>query len=134
MEWEQHAEEVCKMCRRRTRIHSQKCLLFLDLDLFVRRGLSIVGKAAVGMTFFIVAPFVVMGIIAVPHIQPRNWLVCDLKAVQWGPFINVMFWCGSFQNRFAMIYCALSRLNNNSASASAVLKKRVKNDNQQFRL
>ena len=45
------------------------------------------------MTFFIIAPFVVMGVIAIPHLEPRNWLVCDLKNVKWGPFINVMFWC-----------------------------------------
>jgi len=62
------------------------------LGFLVCRGLSIVGKVAVFMTFFIIAPFVVMGAIAIPRIEPRNWLVCDLKAVKWGPFINVMFW------------------------------------------
>jgi hypothetical protein len=51
-----------------------------------------VGKVAVFMTFFIIAPFVVMGVIAIPRLEPKNWLVCDLKAVKWGPFINVMFW------------------------------------------
>ena len=60
--------------------------------IYAYRGLSIVGRAAVVLTFFIVVPFVVMGIIAAPHIQPRNWLSYDLKTVQWGTFINVMFW------------------------------------------
>lgn len=51
------------------------------------------GKAAVAMTFFIIAPFVVMSAIALPHLNPQNWVVCDLNSVQWGTFINVMFWC-----------------------------------------
>lgn len=50
------------------------------------------GKSAVFMTVFIIAPFIVMGVIAIPHINPQNWLACDLKTVQWGTFINVMFW------------------------------------------
>lgn len=63
-----------------------------NLLLVISRGLSIVGKVAVFMTFFIIAPFVVMGVMAIPQIDPGNWIICDLKAVQWGPFINVMFW------------------------------------------
>ena len=27
-----------------------------------------------------------------PHVQPANWLVMDWGAVQWVPFLNVMFW------------------------------------------
>ena len=93
-----------------------------DRALCACRGLSIVGKAAVGMTFFIIAPFIVMGVIAIPHIQPRNWLVCDLKAVQWGPFINVMFWCGFIWDAFCHPQHALCGLNKDSALATAVLK------------
>lgn len=30
---------------------------------------------------------------SIPHLQPANWLVVDWDAVEWRPFINVMFWC-----------------------------------------
>ena len=57
------------------------------------RGLNIVGWAAVAMTAFIIVPFVVLIGLAAPNVQPRNWAVQDWSAVQWGPFLNVMFWC-----------------------------------------
>ena len=34
----------------------------------------------------------VMGLLAIPHIQTRNWVVQDWDTVQWGNFLNVMFW------------------------------------------
>jgi amino acid transporter len=57
------------------------------------RGLMIVGKAAIVMTVFLLVPFLILIGLSVPHIQPVNWLQVDLANVQWGPFINVMFWC-----------------------------------------
>ena len=56
------------------------------------RGLSIVGKVAVFMTLFIILPFIIMGFVAIPKIQPSNWLIFDASTVQWGTFINIMFW------------------------------------------
>ena len=56
------------------------------------RGLTIVGRAAVGMTVFIIVPFIVLGVIALPDIEPSNWVAQDWSALQLGPFLNVMFW------------------------------------------
>ena len=56
------------------------------------RGLTIVGRVAIGMTAFIVITFLLLIALSVPHLQPRNWLVVDMNSVEWRPFINVMFW------------------------------------------
>ena len=56
------------------------------------RGLTIVGRAAMVMTVFIIIPFIILGVLAVPQIEPSNWVVQDWSALQWGPFLNVMFW------------------------------------------
>jgi len=56
------------------------------------RGLTIVGRVAIGMTLFIIVTFIVLVCASIPHIQPRNWLVVDLPSVDWRSFINVMFW------------------------------------------
>jgi amino acid transporter len=59
------------------------------------RGLTIVGRVAIAMTLFIVVTFLVLIALALPHLQPRNWLVVDMDTVEWRPFINVMFWCAA---------------------------------------
>ena len=56
------------------------------------RGLTIVGRAAIGMTLFIVLTFLVLIGLSIPRLHPSNWLVVDLGTVEWRPFINVMFW------------------------------------------
>ena len=56
------------------------------------RGLTIVGRVAIGMTLFIILTFVVLICASIPHLQPRNWLVVDLPSVDWRGFINIMFW------------------------------------------
>lgn len=56
------------------------------------RGLTIVGWAAVAMTVFIILPFAVFVGISAPRVEPQNWAVQDWQSVQWGPFLNVMFW------------------------------------------
>lgn len=56
------------------------------------RGLTIVGRVAIGMTLFIILTFVVLVGASIPHLQPANWLVVDLPSVDWRGFINVMFW------------------------------------------
>lgn len=67
-------------------------VLSLALSYLNYRGLAIVGRTAVVMTAFIILPFIVMIVLSVPHIKPGNWGVIDLKTVQWGNFLNVMFW------------------------------------------
>lgn len=64
----------------------------LGLSYFNYRGLHVVGQAAVGMTAFILAPFVIMCVMALPQVQPSNWFQQDWGAVDWWGFINVMFW------------------------------------------
>lgn len=64
----------------------------LALSYLNYRGLHIVGHTAVFMTGFIILPFLVLMCLALPHIKPGNWGVVDWKAVQWGDFLNVMFW------------------------------------------
>lgn len=56
------------------------------------RGLHIIGNAAVASTVYIIVPFVVMAALSVPHLEPRNWMQQNWSAVQWGKFINIMFW------------------------------------------
>lgn len=56
------------------------------------RGLHVIGNAAVASTAFIIVPFVVMGVMAVPQLEPSNWVQMDWSTVQWGKFLNVMFW------------------------------------------
>ncbi|KAK9812978.1 hypothetical protein WJX72_006764 [[Myrmecia] bisecta] len=73
----------------------RRLLLFgvsITLSYVNYRGLTIVGRVAVGMTFFIVLPFVVLVGMSVPQIEPSNWKQMDWNAVKWGPFLNVMFW------------------------------------------
>lgn len=64
----------------------------LGLSYFNYRGLHVVGQAAVGMTAFILAPFVIMCVIALPQVEPSNWFQQDWSTVRWWEFLNVMFW------------------------------------------
>ncbi|KAM7469923.1 hypothetical protein LguiA_008106 [Lonicera macranthoides] len=56
------------------------------------RGLTIVGWVAVLLGFFSILPFVVMGFISIPKIQPSRWLVVDLHDVNWNLYLNTLFW------------------------------------------
>ncbi|KAK1385292.1 Polyamine transporter PUT1 [Heracleum sosnowskyi] len=56
------------------------------------RGLNIVGWAAITLGVFSILPFVVMGLISIPRLQPRRWLVVDLQKVDWSLFLNTLFW------------------------------------------
>lgn len=44
------------------------------------------------MTIFTLLPFVVMTVMGAPHVKPSNWVQVDWSAVQWVPFINILFW------------------------------------------
>jgi amino acid transporter len=57
------------------------------------RGLHVVGEAAIAMTIFTLLPFFILCVLGAPHVHPANWFKVDLDAVQWLPFLNVMFWC-----------------------------------------
>ncbi|KAE8702221.1 putative polyamine transporter [Hibiscus syriacus] len=37
-------------------------------------------------------PFLVMGIISIPRLKPRQWLVVDFEKVDWRGYFNSMFW------------------------------------------
>jgi amino acid transporter len=57
------------------------------------RGLDTVGKSAEVITIFVLAPFVLLGILALPHMHPVNWLDRkSFKDVDWIGFCNIMFW------------------------------------------
>lgn len=43
-------------------------------------------------TLFIIAPFLLLCAFAAPQVNPSNWLQVDVKSVQWGTFLNIMFW------------------------------------------
>lgn len=56
------------------------------------RGLTVVGHSLVASALAILVPFVLLIVLAIPHIRPANWLVFEPKEVDWTTFINVMFW------------------------------------------
>ncbi|XP_058081006.1 probable polyamine transporter At3g19553 [Magnolia sinica] len=56
------------------------------------RGLNIVGFSAVGLAIFSLCPFVVMGVLSIPRIRPKQWLVVDFRNVNWRGYFNSMFW------------------------------------------
>ncbi|RZC44539.1 hypothetical protein C5167_037482 [Papaver somniferum] len=56
------------------------------------RGLHIVGFSAVALAMFSLSPFVVMALLSIPRIRPRQWLVVDFKKVNWRGYFNSMFW------------------------------------------
>jgi amino acid transporter len=82
-------QELTGMCLRR------RVVLFsvsIALSFLNYRGLHIIGNAAVASTVYIIIPFVVLAVLALPHVEPRHWVHEDWSAVQWSEFINVMFW------------------------------------------
>lgn len=56
------------------------------------RGLTVVGNSLVVSAIVVVVPFVLLVSLSIPQIQPENWGVYERKEVDWGTFINVMFW------------------------------------------
>jgi amino acid transporter len=67
-------------------------VLTLVLTYMNYRGLTIVGWAAILLGVFSLSPFVVMGLISIPRIKPKRWMVVDLKNVNWGLYLNTLFW------------------------------------------
>lgn len=70
------------------------CLTFLNF-----RGLTIVGYTAVGLAFFSLLPFLVLGLLAIPRLRPKRWLAIDLKSTDWRGFLNSLFWNLNFWDK-----------------------------------
>ncbi|KAI3828545.1 hypothetical protein L1987_02646 [Smallanthus sonchifolius] len=56
------------------------------------RGMTIVGWVAVLLGVFSILPFIIMGFVSVPKIDPSRWLVVDLHMVDWNLYLNTLFW------------------------------------------
>ncbi|KAK6947310.1 Amino acid/polyamine transporter I [Dillenia turbinata] len=56
------------------------------------RGLTIVGWAAVLLGVLSILPFVIMGFIAIPKLEPSRWFVVNLSDVDWNLYLNTLFW------------------------------------------
>ncbi|KAM7265375.1 hypothetical protein ACFE04_003058 [Oxalis oulophora] len=56
------------------------------------RGMHIVGFTAVLLAVFSLVPFVVMGILSIPRIKPKRWMVVDSRKIDWRGYFNSMFW------------------------------------------
>lgn len=66
--------------------------LTLALTYMNYRGLVIVGWVAVLLGIFSILPFVIMGFVAIPKLEPARWLVVDLHVVDWNLYLNTLFW------------------------------------------
>ncbi|PRQ19112.1 putative amino acid/polyamine transporter I [Rosa chinensis] len=66
--------------------------LTLVLTYLNYRGLTIVGWVAVLLGIFSIIPFVVMGLVAIPKLEPSRWLVVSLHNVDWNLYLNTLFW------------------------------------------
>ncbi|KAJ9537212.1 hypothetical protein OSB04_029945 [Centaurea solstitialis] len=66
-------------------------VLFLD---YLKSGIPALsdGWVAVLLGVFSILPFVIMGLISVPKIEPSRWLVTDLHSVDWNLYLNTLFW------------------------------------------
>ncbi|KAK3193269.1 hypothetical protein Dsin_024579 [Dipteronia sinensis] len=56
------------------------------------RGLTIVGWVAILLGVFSLLPFVFMGLVAIPKIEPSRWFVVDMSSIDWGLYLNTLFW------------------------------------------
>ena len=56
------------------------------------RGLTIVVWVAVLLGIFSILPFVVIGLVAIPKLEPSRWLEVNLHNVDWNLYLNTLFW------------------------------------------
>ncbi|KAL5791289.1 hypothetical protein ACOSQ2_006177 [Xanthoceras sorbifolium] len=56
------------------------------------RGLTIVGWVAILLGVFSLLPFAYMGLVAFPKLEPSRWFVVDMNNVNWGLYLNTLFW------------------------------------------
>ncbi|GKV52964.1 hypothetical protein SLEP1_g59514 [Rubroshorea leprosula] len=50
------------------------------------RGLTIVGRVAILLGVFFLLPFIFMGIVAIPKLEPSRWFVVGFGNMDWGLF------------------------------------------------
>lgn len=67
-------------------------VLTLALTYLNYRGLTIVGWVAILLGVFSLLPFVFMGFVAIPKLEPSRWFVVDLGNMNWGLYLNTLFW------------------------------------------
>ncbi|XP_074592330.1 putative polyamine transporter At1g31830 [Curcuma longa] len=67
-------------------------ILTIALTYLNYRGLTIVGWMAVFLGVFSVAPFILMGLVAIPKLRPSRWLVVNVHNVDWNLCLNTLFW------------------------------------------
>ncbi|GAV77250.1 AA_permease_2 domain-containing protein [Cephalotus follicularis] len=67
-------------------------VLTLALTYVNYRGVTIVGWFAVFLGVFSLLPFVYMGLVAIPKLEPERWFVVDFGNVNWGLYLNTLFW------------------------------------------
>ncbi|XP_076894894.1 putative polyamine transporter At1g31830 [Bidens hawaiensis] len=67
-------------------------VLTIGLTYMNFRGMTIVGWVAVLLGIFSIIPFIIMGFVSVPKIEPSWWLVVDLHTVNWNLYLNTLFW------------------------------------------
>ncbi|KAK9145654.1 hypothetical protein Sjap_005557 [Stephania japonica] len=67
-------------------------ILTVALTYMNYRGLTIVGWVAVFLGVFSILPFVVMGLVAVPKLDPSRWFVVNFDNINWGLYLNTLFW------------------------------------------
>ncbi|XP_012459149.1 probable polyamine transporter At1g31830 [Gossypium raimondii] len=56
------------------------------------RGLTIVGWVAIFLGVFSLLPFIFMGFIAIPRLNPATWFIMDLDKIDWTLYLNTLFW------------------------------------------
>lgn len=66
--------------------------LTLALTYMNYRGLTVVGWVAIVLGVFSLLPFIVMGLVAIPKLEPSRWFVMNLHNVNWGLYLNTLFW------------------------------------------
>lgn len=67
-------------------------VITLALTFLNYRGLTIVGWGSVCLGIFSLLPFCMMGILAIPRLEPSRWLEIDMKNIDWNVYLNTLFW------------------------------------------
>lgn len=67
-------------------------ILTVALTYMNYRGLTIVGWIAVFLGVSSLLPFVFMGFLAIPKLEPSRWLVVNIQHVDWNLYLNTLFW------------------------------------------
>ncbi|CAH9079237.1 unnamed protein product [Cuscuta epithymum] len=67
--------------------------LTIALTYLSYRGLNVVGWVAILLGVLSLLPFLFMGLISLPRIEPSRWLeLSDMGSVDWGLYLNTLFW------------------------------------------